>query len=253
MKALFIKGYYKITADMLIGAMIDMGVPSLYLKSELKDAGLSDYFIEMANPKAKIGAHYFFIPNTSGETDFTEESWTLKWAKICNKKYKERISCGINVIKTVTRAFDELNIKDKSLGMAGIDGSSHAKLYCILSALDYLGVENVLTCPFSVEDGKDEKGKITKSILKRAVTTTNLSLYAENITPFAAAILESISVDFLPMDGRFLVDNTAYGSDSVEKTDGENTLSIYLGYFHDRESSIFKSKLKVFGTKNIFS
>lgn len=252
MKALFIKCYFKITLDMLIGAMIDMGVPPLYLKSELRDAKISDSFIEMANPKAKVGAHYFFMPKTTGISDFTTESWIFKWAEICKKKHKERISIGMKIIKLIENAIKENNLSEENLNIADIDDSSHAKLYCFLSALEYLGIENVFTIPFSVESGKSESGKISKTILKRAETTTSLSLEAENITPLAAAVLETISNDFLPMDSRFLVDNTAYGSDSVERPDGENTLAIYLGYFHDRESTIFKSNLKVFGKKNIF-
>lgn len=46
MKALFIRCYGKLTADMMIGGLIDMGVPPVYLKSKLKDAGLPDNFIE---------------------------------------------------------------------------------------------------------------------------------------------------------------------------------------------------------------
>lgn len=62
MKALFIRCYGKLTADMMIGGLIDMGVPPVYLKSKLKDAGLPDNFIEKPNPKAQISAHYFHIP-----------------------------------------------------------------------------------------------------------------------------------------------------------------------------------------------
>lgn len=43
---------------MMIGGLIDMGVPPVYLKSKLKDAGLPDNFIEKPNPKAQISAHY---------------------------------------------------------------------------------------------------------------------------------------------------------------------------------------------------
>ena len=41
MKALFVRCYGKLTADMMIGGLIDMGVPPVYLRSKLEDAGLS--------------------------------------------------------------------------------------------------------------------------------------------------------------------------------------------------------------------
>lgn len=47
---------------MMIGGLVDMGVPPVYLKSKLRDAGLPDNFIEKPNPKAQISAHYFHIP-----------------------------------------------------------------------------------------------------------------------------------------------------------------------------------------------
>lgn len=91
------------------------------------------------------------------------------------------------------------------------------------------------SCP---DDGK---------ILTRAVSTTENVISSEDIDPFAAAILEGLSAGFIAMDGRFLVDKTAYGTASVEKIEGEVTVAEYLGYFTDREDSIFSRHLKVFG------
>lgn len=51
------------------------------------------------------------------------------------------------------------------------------------------------------------------------------------------------------MDGRFLLDSTAYGSASSESPDGENTAALYLGYFTERQDSLFGRQMKVFGTK----
>lgn len=70
---------------------------------------------------------------------------------------------------------------------------------------------------------------------------------AEDIHPFAAAMLEGLAAKFMPMDGRFLADKTAYGSASAEKPTGESTVAEYLGYFQDRGDSVFSRHLKVFG------
>ena len=124
MKALFIRCNGKLTPDMLVGGLIDMGVPPAYLRTKLEAAGVSSAFIESSNLDAKV---------------------------------------------------------------------------------------------------------------------------SEDIDPFAAAILEGLSAGFIAMDGRFLVDKTAYGTASVEKIEGEVTVAEYLGYFTDREDSIFSRHLKVFG------
>lgn len=53
------------------------------------------------------------------------------------------------------------------------------------------------------------------------MSTTENVISSEDIDPFAAAILEGLSAGFIVMDGRFLVDKTAYGTASVEKIEGK--------------------------------
>lgn len=62
MKALFIRCNGKLTPDMLVGGLIDMGVPPVYLRTKLEVAGVSSDFIESSNLDAKVSAHYFYIP-----------------------------------------------------------------------------------------------------------------------------------------------------------------------------------------------
>lgn len=62
MKALFIRCNGKLTPDMLVGGLIDMGVPPVYLRTKLEAAGVSSDFIESSNLDAKVSAHYFCIP-----------------------------------------------------------------------------------------------------------------------------------------------------------------------------------------------
>lgn len=62
MKALFIRCNGKLTPDMLVGGLIDMGVPPAYLRTKLEAAGVSSDFIERSNLDAKVSAHYFCIP-----------------------------------------------------------------------------------------------------------------------------------------------------------------------------------------------
>ena len=84
MKALFIRCYGKLTADMMIGGLIDMGVPPVYLKSKLKDAGLPDNFIEKPNPKAQISAHYFHIPPYGDKPLLLKQADLFRiWKDIC--------------------------------------------------------------------------------------------------------------------------------------------------------------------------
>ena len=193
MKALFVRCYGKLTADMMIGGLIDMGVPPVYLRSKLEDAGLSAPFIEKANPKAQIAG----------------------------------------------------NIID--LRRIGVTEENLISLYLFLACLDYLEVESLFVVPFSLKEGRSERARATLHILTDAGSTVGEPIDAEDIHPFAAAMLEGLAAKFMPMDGRFLADKTAYGSASAEKPTGESTVAEYLGYFQDRGDSIFSRHLKVFG------
>ena len=120
-------------------------------------------------------------------------------------------------------------------------------LYLFLACLDYLEVESLFVVPFSLKEGRSERARATLHILTDAGSTVGKPIDAEDIHPFAAAMLEGLAAKFMPMDGRFLADKTAYGSASAEKPTGESTVAEYLGYFQDRGDSIFSRHLKVFG------
>lgn len=252
MKALFIRCYGKLTADMMIGGLIDMGVPPVYLKSKLKDAGLPDNFIEKPNPKAQISAHYFHIPPSGSKPLLLKQADLFKiWKDICSKGAPEWEGTGWKVFSALTAgvsdAINEIPADVVDLRRAGVTEENLTSLYLFLAALDYLEVETLFTCPFTISEGKTEAGKASAAILTDAISTVGKPVSAEEVHPFAAAMLEGLSATFMPMDGRFLADRTAYGSSSAEKPTGDNTMAEYLGYFTDRGESVFSRHMKVFG------
>lgn len=241
-KAVFLKCYGVLTPDMMVGGLIDMGVPPVYLFSCLKEAGRTETFIEQANPKAQISAHYFRIPKAEGSFRSKEDLLRL-WQSLTEKKQNDWTEKGMKVFSVLFAALPE----GKEPGDYGIGGEDVLSLYLFLAALDYLDAEIFFTVPFEKGEGSTLPGKLSAEILQDAVSTQGNPVPADGIAPFAAAMLEGLSEEFLPMDGRFLVDKTAYGSASVEKPDGENTAAEYLGYFHEKETSILGKRIRIFG------
>ena len=239
MKALFIRCYGLLTADMLTGALIDMGVPPAYLASRLREAGAPDGFIEKANDKAQFGAHYFRIPGSVRTV--TREDLLADWESLCKAASPSFAEAGRRVLALLPGERDLLPLR--------VDSASARSLYCFLAGVEYLEAEAIFTCPFELGHGIDEGGKLTEAILVRAGSTAGMPIPAEGISPMAAAMLEGLSADFTPIDGRFLLDSTAYGSASSESPDGDNTVAVYLGYFTERKDSIFGRRIKVLGTK----
>lgn len=252
MKALFVKCYGKLTPDMLIGGLIDMGVPPVYLKSKLEEAGLPVNYIEKPNPKAQVSAHYFHIP-PSGEKPLLLKQGDIfrSWKEICKKTEPEWESIGWKVFSCLcggaSDAIDEIPSDIVDLRRIHVAEENLTSLYLFLCCLDYLEVESLFTVPFSITKGRTEAGRANNAILTDAVSTFGNPVNVEEIHPFAAAMLQGLSAAFMPMDSRFLADKTAYGSSSAEKPTGDNTVTEYLGYFNDRGDSIFSRHLKVFG------
>lgn len=244
MKALFIRCYGRLTPDMLCGGLIDMGVPPVYLKARLRDAGASDHFLEKANAEAQFSAHYFHIPDSGDSAPLTYGMLLEKWRGLCAASGAAWEKAGEKVLSLVRTENGEDDLR--TLAVRPEDAVS---LFCFLAGVEYLDAEALFTCPFEVGPGATAAGKKAESILVRAGSTAGLPIPADGISPFAAAMLEALSEDFTPMDGRFLLDSTAYGSASSESPDGENTAALYLGYFTERQDSLFGRQIKVFGTK----
>lgn len=240
MKALFIRCYGVLTPDMLTGGLIDMGVPPAYLRARLKGAGAPDAFIEKANAKAQFGAHYFHIP---GGGPVTADGLAADWDALCR-------ASGASFADRGRRVIALLGIGGQNLAPLRVRTTDARSLFCFLAGAEYLEAEAFFTCPFELGKGTDEGAAFTEKILVRAGSTAGLPISADGITPFAAAMLEGLSEDFTPMDGRFLLDSTAYGSASSESPDGDNTAALYLGYFTPRRASIFNRQMKVFGTED---
>lgn len=252
MKALFIRVYGMLMPDMLVGGLIDMGVPAVYLRSKLNDAGIQESFIEKAYPKAQIPAHFFTIPEAKEKPLLLKQADIFRiWRGICEKGAPDWEETGWKVFSVLTSgasdALDEIPATIVDLRRARVTEENLMALYLFLAGLDYLGVESVFVVPFAMEKGTTEAGKTTEKILVNAGATAGQSISADRVYPFAAAMLEGLAAAFIPMDGRFLVDKTAYGTGSETGPGGDNTVAEYLGYFTDRGETIFSRHPKVFG------
>lgn len=247
MKALFVKCYSCLTPDMMIGGLIDMGVPMVYLQSKMKEAGVEIEPLEMVNPKSQISAHYFHIPSLMDSDDLTMEEMKSFWKDLTDKGEGDYYELGLDVFNALEKGREKVTDRDDDYSEWGVRKEDILSLYYFLLSLSYLEIDNLFAAPFEVAKGKTEAGRIAEEILVRSGSTLGKAVEAEKISVFAAAMLEGLADDFVPMDGRFLVDNVSYGSISAEKPTGDNTVAEYMGYYTERKPSIFNRHMKTFG------
>lgn len=107
MKALFVRCYGRLMADMMIGGLIDMGVPPVYLNSCLSDAGITADFMEKPNPAAQISAHYFHIFPEAFEGPLYMVSFMARWRSLCEKVHPEWEETGWKVFRALASGLPE--------------------------------------------------------------------------------------------------------------------------------------------------
>ncbi len=163
MKALFVRCYGRLTADMMIGGLIDMGVPPVYLKSCLSDAGITADFMEKPNPAAQISAHYFHIFPEAFEGPLYMVSFMARWRSLCEKVHPEWEETGWKVFRALASGLPE-GKDDFSLN--GVSMENAVSLYLLLCCLDYLETESLFTIPFSIEKGTSEAARASLAILR---------------------------------------------------------------------------------------
>lgn len=167
MKALFIRCNGKLTPDMLVGGLIDMGVPPVYLRTKLEVAGVSSDFIESSNLDAKVSAHYFYIPEKEDKPLLLKQKdLFVIWRKICEGGESGWESLGWKVFSALSAgasdALDEIPATIIDLRRCRVKEENLISLYCFLAGLDYLGVETLFTCPFSLAAGTSEAARTTE-------------------------------------------------------------------------------------------
>lgn len=192
MKALFVRCYGRLTADMMIGGLIDMGVPPVYLKSCLSDAGITADFMEKPNPAAQISAHYFHIFPEAFEGPLYMVSFMARWRSLCEKVHPEWEETGWKVFRALASGLPEG--KD-DLSLNGVSMENAVSLYLLLCCLDYLETESLFTIPFSIERERQRRpGHRLRSLRAQAQRMGNRCLQKTSI------LLQQPSLkDFLPI------------------------------------------------------
>lgn len=226
-----------ISGNMMVGALLDAGMPLEYLAAELKKLSLSSYkLIDKEVAKHGIRARYFnvdvskwFQParNFNDIREIIENSLLSEPVKQRSLAVFSRLAAaeakvhGVSVDKV---HFHEVGAIDSIVDIVGT-----------AIGLEYLGIEEIYASALHVGAGyiKCSHGLMPVPAPATAELLTGIPFYAgdirkELVTPTGAAIVATLAKGFGSPPAYFITRKVCYGAGSRD-IDIPNVLRLYLG------------------------
>lgn len=244
MKTLFVEPFMGISGNMFLGALMDIGVPFEYLKTELEKLDLGEYELVFKRvDKCGISANYFdvilpvphhhehtkhhehrnlqdilLIINTSDLTDIVKRKAAAIFTKLAEAEAKVH---G----KTVEEIhFHEVGAIDTIIDIVGS-----------VLAVEYLKVEKIFVGPMQTGKGfvSCAHGLMPIPAPATAELLKKLSHYSgtidkELVTPTGAALMSTLAQETEDMPTSFIGESIGYGAGTWDLL-MPNVLRIHLG------------------------
>jgi len=229
-----------ISGDMILGAMIDVGLPINQLKRELSRLNLKGYRLteERVRRAGVIATKVDVISKRSVGRDERSKRWKdinriVKTSSL-SPRIKER---GLKILRNLFEAEGRIH------GERAEDIHLHelGSIDCIIDVfgavigMDILGLEKVYSSPLNLGSGfvETEDGTlpipapVTAEVLK-GIPTYSRGMPYELTTPTGAAIITSISDGFIPLPP-FKIKKIGYGAGGIDIKEQPNVLRLFIG------------------------
>jgi len=239
MKVAYIDCFSGISGDMLLAALIDLGLPRKLLKKELEDLPLGSYTIKISSGKRMqiSGCRVEVILPKKGHRhrNLTEIKSIITKSHL-KKQVKE---LSINVFQKLARAESRVHKKNISQVHFHEVGAVDSIIDIVGTAIgiDYLKLDEVYASPVPLGTGFTtcQHGTIplpapaTMELLK-GIPVCGTSLNTELVTPTGAALLTSLANHYGPMPP-MKITKIGYGVGSKKLKDRPNLLRLVAGEF----------------------
>jgi pyridinium-3,5-bisthiocarboxylic acid mononucleotide nickel chelatase len=235
MKIAYFDCFSGISGDMVLGALLDVGVPGEFLLDMLRKIPVAGYSIRTAREQRGLitGTRVQIEIDEQPHRSFRDIQGLIRGSKL-EENIQERV---LGVFENLARAeshvhqvpvsevhFHEVGAVDSILDVAGA-----------VIGLDYLGVERIHSSPLPVGRGfvKTHHGLLplpapATVVLLRGIPIYGTEIERELVTPTGAAILASLAGDYGPIPEMTLL-CSGYGVGSDPASDPPNLLRVLLG------------------------
>jgi len=237
MKIIYADCFSGISGDMLLGALIELGVDKDWLQSELSAIQIEPFKIEIKRiKKGAIGCTQFRVISQGGKSlyrGFEQIKHSILKSRLKDKIKSQsleifhHIAEVESVIHTITIQevhFHEIGAIDSIVDIVGT-----------VIACDYLGIRDFFSSPLPLGRGSTttEHGPIpipapaTLAILE-GVPVLHTDIETELVTPTGAALIKHLSRGFgLPPE--MVIKAIGYGAGEKDLTDRPNCLRLIMG------------------------
>jgi uncharacterized protein (TIGR00299 family) protein len=237
MRGLYFDCFAGISGDMIIGALLDLGIDFDELKRQLESLGLSGYEIKTEQVKRSgIAATKFSVE--VDETAQPERSLADIRAII------EKTSLSNQIKRRATRAFELLAEAEARVHGTNIDQVHFHEVGAVDSIIDtvgamvgfeMLGADRVFASPLRIGHGfiKSQHGQLPIPAPATAELLRGVPVYAgdiegEFVTPTGAAILRTLCERFGAMPA-INIERVGYGAGSRDPEGVPNAVRLVLG------------------------
>lgn len=241
MKAIYLDCFSGISGNMLIGALLDAGLPFEHLRSELGKLSVTSYkLIDKEVTKRGIRARYFnvevrqwFQPsrNLNDIHKIIEESSLTSSIKSKAKLIFSRLAAAeakVHGVQEDKIHFHEVGAIDSIIDIIGI-----------VVGLEYFGIKRIFTSELNVGSGyvKCNHGLMPVPAPATAELLKEIPFYSDQIkgelvTPTGAAVVACLAEACGPISKNFKVQRVAYGAGTMD-LEIPNVVRLYFGTMED--------------------
>jgi len=237
MQTAYLDCFSGVSGDMLLGALLDTGVPETYLREVLASLplhgstltvdrrtvqGFAATRVQVECPHSHTHRHLAEI-NTIIENAALKPSIQAKALRVFTRLAEAEAAVHGTTIDQIH--FHEVGAVDAIIDIVGT-----------VAGLEYLGIDHLTCSPLPMPSGwvACAHGEIPLPGPAVCHLLTGVPVYGDNlrqelVTPTGAALVRELANDFGPMPP-MLLERTGYGAGSMQRSDGRpNLLRLLLG------------------------
>lgn len=225
-----------ISGDMTLGALVGLGVPVRWLEGELKRLPVDEFSIgvlDISSHGIQANRMNIQVVDKGHHRDYGTISGMISGSTLPEKVKDKSLAMFRCIAEAEAAVHNQPVEKVHFHEVGGMDAIIDIVGACL--ALEYLKIERVAASPLPLGSGfvKCQHGTLpvpapaTVEILK-GVPVYAGSVAKEMVTPTGAAIISSLTEDFVPMP-LMRIDRVGYGAGSRELDDRPNVLRVIVG------------------------